>query len=86
MDELPNKININQTISYLNYTFAEALKTASPIIGVKNTQGTPLHTYQVEYCYLIDEVQRGPSYSVPKTISQINDLINEVQNLSENRK
>lgn len=67
-------INIEQVVSYLNHTFA---KTAEEVFGykVKSVKGTPLYTFQVEHCYLIDEIQRGPIYMLPKIISVTNENI-----------
>ncbi len=68
-------INIEQVVSYLNHTFA---KTAEEVFGAKvrsAVRGTPLYTYQVDHCYLVDEIQRGPTYMLPKVISSANENI-----------
>ena len=76
-------INIEQVVSYLNHTFAKtaevfghktkAVRTTP--IGTIPLVGTPLYNYQVDHCYLIDEIQRGPIYMLPKVISNANDNI-----------
>lgn len=74
-------ININQVVSYLNHTFAKtAEETFGRIFAVK---GTPLYGYQVEHCYLVDEIQRGPTYMLPKVISDANDNIAEMKSEGE---
>lgn len=79
------KNNKKTTVAYLNHSFSEALKT-SGIVNLKNTKGTDLYDYQVEYCYLINEVQRGPDYNVQKTIEKINSMIEELcKSVNQNR-
>ena len=68
------KIDTDQVISYLNYSFSKA--TAH--LGSKNQKGTDLYGYQVEFCYLVDEIKRGPKYTIPKLISEANELIEKV--------
>ncbi|KKM24950.1 hypothetical protein LCGC14_1599910 [marine sediment metagenome] len=67
-------INIEQVVSYLNHTFA---KTSEGTFGTRAAalRGTRLHTYQVDHTYLIDEIQRGPIYMLPKVIGYANDNI-----------
>ena len=67
-------INIEQVVSYLNHTFA---KTSEEVFGTRAAalRGTRLHKYQVDHCYLVDEIQRGPIYMLPKVISNANDNI-----------
>ena len=67
-------INVEQVVSYLNHTFA---KMADEVFGprAKSGKGTRLYVYQVKHCYLVDEIQRGPVYMLPKVISNANDNI-----------
>jgi len=69
------KINVEQVVSYLSHTFARAVQKMVPIIGNRNTKGSKLYEYQVEFCYLMDEIQRGPTYILPKIIQDANQLI-----------
>jgi len=74
-------INIDQVVGYLNHTFA---KTAEEVFGSKvrsAVKGTLLYTYQVNHCYLVDEIQRGPLYMLPKVISSANENIASMQEL-----
>lgn len=68
-------INVPQVVSYLNHTFAETAQEAFGHIRPANTKGTPLYDFQVEHCYLIDEIQRGPTYMLPKIIGDANNNI-----------
>jgi hypothetical protein len=76
-------INVPQVVSYLNHTFAKA---AEEVFGFRpaNARGTPLYGFQVEHCYLIDEIQRGPTYMLPKIISDANNNIAAMRELEQN--
>lgn len=73
--EEQKKINVEQVVSYLNHAFARAQQKSVSTIGTRNVQGTKLYDYQVDFCYLIDEIQRGPVYILPKVIQDANQLI-----------
>ena len=67
-------INRDQVIKYLNHAFAKATQH----LGSKNVKGTDLYDYQVEFCYLIDNIKRGPNYIVSKVITEANKLIDSI--------
>lgn len=69
------KINTEQVVSYLSHAFARAMQKAQPQVGSRNHKSTTLHEYQVDFCYLVDEIQRGPEYILPKIIQDANQLI-----------
>jgi|SRR5271157_682420 len=73
------KINTEQVISYLSHAFSSAMKKAQPLVGNRNHKGTTLYEYQVDFCYLVDEIQRGPEYILPKIIQDANQLIVELE-------
>jgi hypothetical protein len=66
--------NVVQVVSYLSHRFANAIQN----FPGKNVKGTPLYKCQVEFCYLIDEIQRGPVYITPKLITMCNEYIDDV--------
>ena len=76
-------INVDQVVNYLNHTFAETalevFKTKTKAYRTSNlgekVQATPLYWAQIEFSYLIDEIQRGPTYMLPKAIGYANDFI-----------
>jgi len=68
-------INIEQVVSYLNHTFAKTSEEVFGYLRPKAIKGTSLYNYQVDHCYLIDEIQRGPIYMLPKVIGYANDNI-----------
>lgn len=74
------KINTEQVVSYLSHAFMRAMQKASYRISNRNFKGTCLHRYQVEFCYLVDEIQRGPEYILPKVIQDANQLIVSLEN------
>lgn len=77
MAEGQKKINIDQVVNYLNHAFSKATQNRFP--QTKNHKGTDLYNYQVQFCYLIDDIQRGPRYIVPKLITEANELIAEIE-------
>ena len=68
------KIDVNQVVGYLSHSFAN---TAEEVFGPRPRaiKGTTIYNYQTDFCYLIDDIQRGPRYMLPKVISSVNDLI-----------
>lgn len=76
-------INVNQVVSYLNHTFA---KTAEETFGrAAAVKGTVLYGFQVDHCYFVDEIQRGPTYMLPKVISNANDNITAMRTRGEQK-
>lgn len=84
------EIDTNQVVTYLNHAFDRAMQRVAPVLGTKAhapqeptgtiPNGNTLYNYQVEFCYMIDEIQRGPRYIIPKIISNANELISELEN------
>lgn len=78
-------IDVEQVVNYLNHAFTNAVqKVFGPrwILDTRakaGTKGTLLYEYQIEHCYLIDEIQRGPVYMLPKVISDANENIAMLQ-------
>ena len=72
------KIDVKQVVGFLSHSFAN---TAEEVFGPRTraVKGTLLYGYQVDFCHLIDEIQRGPRYMLPKVISSVNDLIAELK-------
>ena len=78
------EINVEQVVRYLSYTFAKAMqnvrqapkRTIDP--NTKKVVKTDAYLFQTDFCYLIDEIQRGPKCMVQKAISECNELIERV--------
>lgn len=81
------KINIDHVVRYLNHAFSKAMSKAIGKIGNKalrtelkgNVSKTTLYEYQVKFCYLIDDIQRGPIYIAPKKIQEANELVAQLE-------
>lgn len=77
------KINVEQVVTYLKHAFSKAAAKSSSQIGTRalrtatrgRVETTVLYDYQVGFTYLVDAIQRGPVYMVPKLIQDANDLI-----------
>ena len=71
-----NQMNSRQetTIKYLNGAFAAKSRNFKN----DNRKGTELYQAQVDFCYLINDIQRGPAYLVPKAIAAANELIDSM--------
>lgn len=75
------QINIDQVITYLNHAFSKAQTAAMQNLkDTKTHKGSVLYEYQVEFSYLIDSIQRGPTYIAPKLIQAANELIEKLEN------
>jgi hypothetical protein len=73
---LPTDEQLARNISALNRTFREAADEFKQRGGGNsNVRGTTLHRYQVDFAYLIDEIQRGPRFFAVQNIVAVNDLI-----------
>ena len=71
----PNKpIDTNHVCQHLTWLFNNAISG----MGRDAVKGTDLYNYQVEFSHLINEIQRGPTYIVPKVIANCNEFINKI--------
>lgn len=68
-------IDVSRVVRHLNANFKAAIQK----LGKRNEKGTKLHKLQVDFAYMIDEIQRGPVYLMPKVIADANALIADVQ-------
>lgn len=89
---MEKEINIDDVVKYLSRAFSKATHAASNTIGTravrfKNRHGkmekTSLYKYQVEFCHLIDDIQRCPIYIVKKNIQLANEFISQLEALSD---
>lgn len=80
MIEKDSRINTEQVVGYLSHAFAKAtIRAINNGVSRDNYSGTTLYKYQVEFSYLINEIQRGPIYIVPMHIQEANDLIAKLE-------
>lgn len=81
------EINIEQVVRYLSYTFEKAIQGKGKALRyidseTKKIVKTDVYNFQVDFCYLIDEIQRGPKCLVQKAISDCNNLIEQAANFN----
>jgi len=86
---MEKEINIDEVVKYLSRAFSKATVKAVDAIGLRahrfkdqksdKWESTPLYDYQVEFCYLVDNIQRGPRYIATKSIQRANELIAELE-------
>lgn len=69
-------INVNHVVNHLKVIFEKAISD----LPKDNSRGTLLHKYQTEFCYYIDEIERGPNYMISKIISECNMFIDQILN------
>lgn len=63
-----------QQIRRLNAEFREKTKQ----LGNNNLKGTKLYDLQVDFAYLIDEIERGPIFAIPHIIYKTETLIRSI--------
>lgn len=74
-------IPVDKVVRYLNNAFSKATVGMGKALAANkktNAKATPLYTLQVEFAYMIDEIQRGANYIVPKIISEANEFIDKI--------
>ena len=73
-------INKDRVLEYLSKAFHSATQRAvrARILNRDNGKGSDLYIMQVDFCYMQDDIMRGPSYIVPKRISEANELIDSI--------
>ncbi|MFY0655376.1 MAG: hypothetical protein JXR12_01230 [Neptunomonas phycophila] len=64
------EIDVERVVRYLNYKFNDLTGQAAD-----NSRGTDLYKKQVEFNYLIHDIQKAPRYSVGKIITQANTFL-----------
>lgn len=77
----PTSIPVDKVVRYLNNAFSKATVGMGKALAANkrtNAKATPLYLLQVEFAHMIDEIQRGPNYIVPKTISEANEFIDKI--------
>ena len=85
---MEREINLNDVVNYLNRAFSKAAYKVSDAVGksavrFKTVNGdwdtTLLYDYQVDFAYLINKIQREPTYASRKAIQEANDLIRDLE-------
>lgn len=68
------ELNIEQTLKHLSYAFFNASRD----FPEKAVRGNTLHTLQVDFAYMLDDIKRGPKYIAPKLVAETIEFINRV--------
>lgn len=86
---MEREVNLDDVVKYLSRAFSKAAAKATKVIGNKafrvydKRKGvfttTTLYDYQVEYCYLMNDIRRAPRYISTKSIQRANELIAELE-------
>lgn len=79
MAEPTKQIDTTQVIKYLTYAFSKAAQAHFPSEIGRVTRSSALYQYQVDFSYLIDEIERGAVYIIPRVITDANDLIERMK-------
>lgn len=72
-------IDSDRVVRHLNRNFADAISGLGKAAKDKNGNPNKLYQLQVEFAYMIDEIQRGPVYLMPKVIADANELITKIK-------
>lgn len=74
-------IDTDRVVRHLSRNFSVITKDLGRAV-----KGNALYNYQIEFAYMIDEIQRGPEYLAPKVIADANELIATIQLERESNK
>ncbi len=78
------EIKLDDVVKYLNRAFFKASMKSAGTIGAKALrvktksgawQPTKMYNYQIEFCYLLNDIMHGPRYISTKSIQRANELI-----------
>ena len=72
-----NDSKIKQSVRFLSHAF----KDVSGAFGKSNIDPETRKQYQIEFCYLIDSIERGPRYRAAEGIAECNNLIRKLESL-----
>jgi lipid II:glycine glycyltransferase (peptidoglycan interpeptide bridge formation enzyme) len=66
-------------VSTLKENMKRVVWQAMTSMGFDNSKGTKLYDYQVEYCYLIDSIERDSRFIALKKIPKTKELISNLR-------
>jgi hypothetical protein len=66
-------------VKYLKNAFDRAVWNVMTKTGFDNSKGTFLYDCQVEYCYLIDSIERDSFFIAKKQLPKIRELIKSLR-------
>jgi hypothetical protein len=68
-------LDVKQIVDFLNHAFRQATQGMGKATRSKDGTKTALYDLQVEFSYMIREITSGPTYIVPKIVTECNELI-----------
>ncbi len=75
-------LNTKDQIKKINDAFHHVTRS----MGKNNGKGTALYKHQVEFAYLLDAIERGPTFQIPFLINQAETLIRNIAALNASSK
>lgn len=69
------KRSFEDDVAALRESMNRANWQAMTTLGFDNTKGSRLYEYQVDYCYLIDSIERDSRFVAGKLIPKVRELI-----------
>lgn len=71
--------SIEEDAAALRESMKRAVWQGMTTFGFDNSVGTRLHHYQVEFCYLIDAIERDNRFVAGKLIPKARELISQLR-------
>lgn len=63
-------VDVNRVVAHLSRNFRAAITRLD-----SKSDADKIKRHQIDFSYMIDEIQRGPAYLAPKVIADANELI-----------
>jgi len=70
---------LSEEITSLKTAFDRTNWKAMTTLGFDNSKGTTLHDYQVEYCWLMNSIERDSPFVAKKEIPKVRQLIDDLR-------
>lgn len=74
-------LDIKQIVDFLNHAFRQATQGMGKATRSKDGVKSQMYVWQTEFSYMIDDITRGPTYIVPKIVTDCNELIAKLNEL-----
>jgi len=73
------KRSFEEEVANLKESMSRAVWQAMTTLGFDNSKGTALYDYQVDFCYLIDSVERDSRFIALKQLPKMRELIGNLR-------
>jgi hypothetical protein len=79
-----NEDQIRHSLQYLTHTFKDSCEKYKMRTGdTKNLKNSVLYLAQVEFSYIVNEIQRGPIFFAIQQIAAANEIITDLNNVQK---